>query len=82
MGVKSFVLFPKVHDNLKSVYGEEAHNPNGLVPRAIRMIKHNFPEAVVVTDVALDPYSSTVSLYNFIYFIFIHIFNIYFLLGT
>lgn len=69
MGVKSFVLFPKVHDNLKSVYGEEAHNPNGIVPRAIRMIKHNFPEAVVVTDVALDPYSSTVSLNDCIYII-------------
>lgn len=40
--------------------GTEAFNPEGLVPRAIRLIKEKFPEAIVVTDVALDPYSSMV----------------------
>ena len=57
-GVGSFVLFPKVPDNLKTNFAEEAYNPNGIVPRAIQMIKMKFPEAVVCTDVALDPYSS------------------------
>lgn len=57
-GVKSFVLFPKVVDSLKSNFGEEAYNPKGLVPRAIAEIKSKFPDAVVITDVALDPYSS------------------------
>jgi Delta-aminolevulinic acid dehydratase len=57
LGVKTFVLFPKVPDHLKTNLGVEAYNPEGIVPRAIRMIKANYPDAVVVTDVALDPYS-------------------------
>lgn len=57
-GVKAFVLFPKVPDNLKTNYAEEAYNPNGIVPTAIKMIKSKFPDAIVCTDVALDPYSS------------------------
>jgi len=56
-GVRSFVLFPKVEDDLKSNYGEEAYNPEGLVPRAVALIKEECPDAVVVTDIALDPYS-------------------------
>lgn len=59
-GVKAFVLFPKVPDQLKTNYAEESYNPNGIVPRAIKMIKDAFPEVVVVTDVALDPYSNQV----------------------
>ena len=55
-GVMSFVLFPKVPDELKTNYGVEAYNPEGIVPRAIRMIKEKFPEVTVITDVALDPY--------------------------
>ena len=51
-------MFPKVPDNLKTNYAEEAYNPNGIVPTAIKMIKSKFPEAIVCTDVALDPYSS------------------------
>mmetsp|Transcript_30588 Transcript_30588/g.50509 ORF Transcript_30588/g.50509 Transcript_30588/m.50509 type:complete len:402 (+) Transcript_30588:34-1239(+) len=58
LGVNTFVLFPKVPDELKTNLGVEAYNPEGIVPRAIRMIKAKFPEAVVVTDVALDPYSN------------------------
>ena len=57
-GVKTFVLFPKVPDELKTNLGVEAYNPKGIVPRAIQMIKEKFPESVVCTDVALDPYSN------------------------
>eukprot|EP00523_Entomoneis_sp_CCMP467_P001927 CAMPEP_0168749212 /NCGR_PEP_ID=MMETSP0724-20121128/16589_1 /TAXON_ID=265536 /ORGANISM="Amphiprora sp., Strain CCMP467" /LENGTH=406 /DNA_ID=CAMNT_0008797093 /DNA_START=18 /DNA_END=1235 /DNA_ORIENTATION=- len=57
LGVRTFVLFPKVPDELKTNLGVEAYNPEGIVPRAIRMIKAAVPDAVVVTDVALDPYS-------------------------
>jgi len=58
-GVRSFVVFPKVPDALKTVRGEEAYNPNGIVPRAVSMLKDALgPESIVCTDVALDPYSS------------------------
>uniref|UniRef100_A0A7S4MPM8 Delta-aminolevulinic acid dehydratase n=1 Tax=Odontella aurita TaxID=265563 RepID=A0A7S4MPM8_9STRA len=57
LGVKTFVLFPKVPDELKTNLGVEAYNPNGIVHRAIRMIKEKYPDSVVCTDVALDPYS-------------------------
>lgn len=56
-GVMSFVLFPMVPDELKTNLGVEAYNDNGIVPRAIRMIKSKFPDVTVITDVALDPYS-------------------------
>lgn len=56
-GVQTFILFPKVSDELKTNLGVEAYNPDGIVPRAIRMIKEKFPDSVVCTDVALDPYS-------------------------
>ena len=58
LGVNTFVLFPKVPDELKTNLGVEAYNPSGIVPRAIRLIKEKYPDAVVVTDVALDPYSN------------------------
>ncbi|KAF7097417.1 hypothetical protein CFC21_099238 [Triticum aestivum] len=58
VGVNSFVLFPKVPDALKSPTGVEAYNDNGLVPRTIRLLKDKFPDIIVYTDVALDPYSS------------------------
>ena len=57
LGVKAFVLFPKVDDDLKTNLACEAYNPEGIVHRSIRMIKAKYPEAIVVTDVALDPYS-------------------------
>lgn len=57
-GVVCFVLFPKVPDNLKTNFAEEAYNPNGIVPRALSLIKSSFPDAIVCTDIALDPYSS------------------------
>jgi porphobilinogen synthase len=58
LGVKTVVLFPKVQDELKTNLGIEAYNPNGIVPRAIRMIKDAYPDVMVCTDVALDPYSN------------------------
>lgn len=57
-GVRSFVVFPKVDDALKSNRGEEAYNPDGIVPRAVSMLKEALPDSIVCTDVALDPYSS------------------------
>lgn len=58
LGVKTIVLFPKVADDLKTNLGVEAYNPTGIVPRAIRMIKETYPDVMVCTDVALDPYSN------------------------
>lgn len=58
LGVKSVLLFAKVPDELKDNTGKEALNPDGLMQRAIRTLKHNLPELCVMTDVALDPYSS------------------------
>jgi porphobilinogen synthase len=57
-GVRSVVLFPKVDDALKTADGREAHNPEGLVPKCLRALRQRFPELVLMTDVALDPYSS------------------------
>jgi porphobilinogen synthase len=56
-GVGAVVLFPAVDERLKSERGEEAFNADGLVPRSIRAIKKKFPQTIVCTDVALDPYS-------------------------
>ncbi|CAN1268877.1 Delta-aminolevulinic acid dehydratase 1, chloroplastic [Linum perenne] len=58
VGVNSIVLFPKIPDALKSPTGVEAYNEDGLVPRTIRLLKDRFPDLVIYTDVALDPYSS------------------------
>ncbi|KAL6563409.1 Delta-aminolevulinic acid dehydratase 1, chloroplastic [Orobanche gracilis] len=58
VGVNSIVLFPKVPDALKTETGDEAYNDNGLVPRTIRLLKDKYPDLVIYTDVALDPYSS------------------------
>ena len=58
MGLKSVLLFVKVPDALKDNAGTEALNPNGLMQRAIKTVKDAVPEMVVMTDVALDPYSS------------------------
>ncbi len=58
MGLKSVLLFIKCEDSLKDNKGTEALNPNGLMQRSIRAIKDAVPEMVVMTDVALDPFSS------------------------
>jgi porphobilinogen synthase len=57
-GVGSVVLFPAVAEELKTSDGREAFNPEGIVPRFLRALREAFPELVLVTDVALDPYSS------------------------
>ena len=58
MGLKSVLVFVKVPDNLKDNKGTEALNANGLIQRAVKTIKNAVPEMIVMTDVALDPYSS------------------------
>lgn len=58
MGLKSVLLFVKVPDNLKDNKGKEALNPNGLMQRAIKTVKNVCPEMIIMTDVALDPYSA------------------------
>ena len=58
LGLKSILLFVKVPDKLKDNKGKEAINPDGLMQRAIKTVKHACPEMLVMTDVALDPYSS------------------------
>ncbi|ATA67933.1 delta-aminolevulinic acid dehydratase [Capnocytophaga cynodegmi] len=57
LGLKSVLLFVKVPDNLKDNKGIEAVNPNGLMQRAIKAVKNAVPQMLVMTDVALDPYS-------------------------
>ncbi|NRB59481.1 MAG: porphobilinogen synthase [Winogradskyella sp.] len=57
-GLKSVLLFVKVPDNLKDNKGTEALNPNGLMQRAIKTVKDVCPDMLVMTDVALDPFSS------------------------
>ncbi len=51
-------LFPVIDPSLKTYGGEEAFNPDGLVPRVVRALKQHYPELGVMTDVALDPYTS------------------------
>jgi len=56
-GIHMIEVFPAVADELKTEKGEESYNPEGLVQRAIRMLKDRWPNLVTVTDVALDPYN-------------------------
>lgn len=58
LGIKSVLLFIKCRDELKDNTGKEAWNPDGLMQTSIRAIKDAVPQMVVMTDVALDPYSS------------------------
>ena len=58
LGIKAVLLFVKVDDALKDNKGTEALNPEGLMQRAVRTVKAIIPDLVVMTDVALDPYSS------------------------
>jgi porphobilinogen synthase len=57
-GVPVMALFPVIDQRLKSLDGREAYNPKGLVPRAVSALKKRFPELGIMTDVALDPYTS------------------------
>ena len=58
LGIPAIALFPVIDSSLKTHQGEEAYNPEGLVPRAIQAIKSRFPELGLICDGALDPYSS------------------------
>lgn len=58
LGIGAIALFPLIPDAQKDNAGTESYNPNGLIPRAVRAIKQAIPEILVITDVALDPYSS------------------------
>lgn len=56
--IPAIALFPVIDSALKTDHGEEAHNPEGLVPRAIQAVKKHFPEMGIICDGALDPYTS------------------------
>ncbi len=58
LGVPVMALFPVIDPALKTPDGIEATNPDGLVPRAVRALKTRFPELALLTDVALDPFTS------------------------
>ena len=58
LGIKSVLIFVKSPDELKDNTGKEAWNPDGLMQKSIKAIKDAVPEMIVMTDVALDPYSS------------------------
>ncbi len=57
LGIPAVVLFPAIDESLKTKGAEECYNLEGLVPRAIRALKAAYPDLVVMTDVALDPYN-------------------------
>jgi porphobilinogen synthase len=58
LGIPALALFPVIDQSLKTPDGREATNPDGLVPRVVRALKQALPELGVMTDVALDPYTS------------------------
>lgn len=58
LGIPVLAIFPVIDIGLKNLTASEAYNQEGLVPRVIRQLKKNFPELGVITDIALDPYTS------------------------
>lgn len=58
LGIPAIALFPVISNDKKSLDAAEAFNPDGLVPTVIKAIKGKFPELGIITDVALDPYTS------------------------
>lgn len=58
LGIPVMALFPVIDASLKTADGKEAFNPNGLIPTAVRELKKRFPNLGIMTDVALDPYTS------------------------
>jgi len=58
LGIPAMALFPVIDAHLKNDTASEAYNPNGLVPRMVAALKQRFPELGIITDVALDPYTS------------------------
>lgn len=58
LGIPALAIFPVIDASLKNLTADEAYNPDGLVPRTVKELKKRFPELGVITDVALDPYTS------------------------
>lgn len=58
LGIPALAIFPVIEPNLKSLTATEALNPKGLVPQLITKLKKHFPELGIITDIALDPYTS------------------------
>jgi porphobilinogen synthase len=58
VGIGAIALFPLIPDHQKDAQAKESLNPEGLIPQTVKGIKQEFPDLVVITDVALDPYSS------------------------
>ncbi len=58
LGINAIALFPVISESLKDDTGTESYNPNGLVQRTVKAIKQAVPEIVVITDVALDPFTT------------------------
>jgi len=58
LGIPVMALFPVIESSLKDPHGNEALNPEGLVPTVVRALKKNFPDLGIMTDVALDPFTS------------------------
>lgn len=58
LGIPALALFPVIDSSKKTLNAEEAWNPEGLLPRTVRTLKERFPELGLITDVALDPYTS------------------------
>src|SRR5690606_1439408 len=58
LGIPVIALFPVIDPSLKTPDGSQAANPEGLIPRVVAALKQRFPELGVLTDVALDPYTS------------------------
>lgn len=58
LGIPALAIFPVIESQLKNLTADEAYNPDGLVPQVVRQLKKNFPELGVITDIALDPYTS------------------------
>ncbi len=58
LGIPAIALFPVVDASQKSLRGEECANPDGLVQRTVRVLKNELPELALITDVALDPYTT------------------------
>lgn len=58
LGIPALAIFPVIDTDHKNLTASEAYNPDGLVPRVVHLLKKNFPELGIITDVALDPYTS------------------------
>lgn len=58
LGIPAIAIFPVIDSSLKNLTADEALNPEGLVPQVVTQLKKNFPELGIITDIALDPYTS------------------------